>query len=286
MTKKRKKASRTNAASLRSTLALMAVVALLVSAAYSTCTKDCRPVDSPAGVDSNLAALTNVVTSPADDAQMLHYPGFDVCFSNNHRQPYYVSWILTPEHVAASEYKRTNNFRADPDVENSPQLSDYRRSGYDRGHMAPSADFQYSREAQDATFFLTNISPQSNALNSGAWNRLEEQCRAWAMRDSSLVIITGPVLTDYLTETIGENRITVPARYFKVVFAPYANPPRAIAFVMPNHAVSGGVQQSVVTVDQLEEITGFDFFSNLPDELEERIESESRYSQWQYPARK
>ena len=152
--------------------------------------------------------------------------------------------------------------------------------------MAPSADFRYSKEAQDATFFLTNICPQAKALNERAWAKLEEQCRTWATRDSTLVIISGPILSDKLTTTIGESKVTVPNRFFKVILAPYANPPRAIGFVMPNGYVEGGVQASVMTVDQVEDITGYDFFSSLPDEIEAAVESEARYHVWQNPPKR
>lgn len=267
---------------LKIVLAIAIIVLLVSTIAYCTCTKNAHDEHQRqlAG-ETTEQELAQVVTPELEDARMLHYPGFDVMFSRIHHQPYYVSWVLTPEHVRNTEVKRTNNFRPDNEVEGSAQLADYKNSGYDRGHMAPSADFRYDSKAQDATFFLTNMSPQHPSLNTGAWNNLEEQCRNWALRDSTLIIVTGPILTDYLTETIGQTGVTVPDRYFKVVLAPYANPPRAIGFIMPNSKVAGGVQASAVTVDQVEAITGFDFFSSLPDELENDIEASAKYSLWQ-----
>lgn len=267
---------------------LVILIVVFSSVAYSTCTKnrDDERLSQLAGNVGERELAVVVDSSAPDDAVMLHYPGFDVYFSNTHRQPYYSAWILTPEHAVANVAKRSNNFRPDPDVARSATLADYRRSGYDRGHMAPSADFKYSQEAQDATFFLTNMSPQDNSLNTGAWANLEEQCRKWAKRDSTLIIIAGPILTDYLTESIGDSKVTVPQRYFKVVLAPYAQPPRAIGFIMPNHYVQGGVQATVTTVDQVEEITGYDFFSALPDEVENVLEADANYSLWQYNKKK
>lgn len=264
-------------------------VALLVacSFAYTTCTKDStnRRLSQLASTDDEWR-LAEVGNFRVDDAALLHYPGFDVMFSAEHHQPYYVAWVLTPEHARATAAKRSDNFRPDPDVDGSAQLSDYRRSGYDRGHMAPSADFKYSEEAQQATFFLTNICPQDNSLNAGAWARLEEQCRSWAQRDSTLVIVAGPILNDRLTQTIGETQVTVPSRFFKVVLAPYANPPRAIGFIMPNTYVEGGVQATAMSVDQVEEITGYDFFGYLPDEIEDSLEAVGEYHKWQYAKKK
>ena len=271
----------------RSFLIIAITLLLIGSVAYSTCknSQNSRNV-SAISDDAYLMELTQVKTTNTPDGQMLNYPGFNVFFSNNHRQPYYSTWILTAQHAQDKTFPRSDKFRPDPNVKNSAQLSDYRRSGYDRGHMAPSADFRYSREAQDATFFLTNMSPQHNSLNGRAWANLEDQCRNWAIRDGSIVIVTGPILSDKLSETIGENKITVPARFFKVVLAPYADPPRAIGFIMPNQYVTGGVQATVTTVDEVEQITGFDFFSALPDDIEEVVESTSKYSVWQHSVKK
>lgn len=231
---------------------------------------------------TDTSRLTKVIAPNMADGEMLYFPGFDVYYSNDNRQPYYVSWALTPEHVRANNVSRSNNFHPEPSVSKSAELNDYRRSGFDRGHMAPAGDFKYSQEAQDATFSLANITPQHHDLNTRAWKNLEEQCRKWALRDSTLYIVCGPILSDYLTESIGDNKVTVPERFFKVVLAPYADPPRAIGFIMPNQVVPGGVQATVVTVDQVEEITGYDFFSELPDEIENAVESNSKYSLWQY----
>lgn len=260
-------------------------VTFIISVAYSTCSKN-RHDDGLAGAVDGMSAesLVKVIdkTDYTGDAEMLNYPGFDVYFSHKHHQPYYSAWILTPEHAASQSYSRSNNFRADGYVNGSAKVADYRRSGFDRGHMAPSGDFRYDDKAQNATFYLTNISPQRKELNTKAWANLEEQCRSWAKRDSTLIIITGPILNNYLTQTIGNTGVTVPDRYFKVILAPYANPPRAIGFIMPNSNVPGGVQAAAVTVDQVEEVTGFDFFSSLPDDIEAEVESQARYSKWQY----
>jgi len=236
--------------------------------------------------EPELTELAVVKTPDITDGQMIHYPGFDIYFSPGDHQPYYGAWILTPENVNNTTVKRSNNFREDPDVEGCATPADYRGSGYDRGHIVPAGDNRYSKEAMDASFFMTNMSPQANALNGKAWNSLEDNCRNWARRDGPLIIIAGPILSDYLTNRIGQTGVTVPDRYFKVVLAPKADPPRAIGFIMNNGHVDGGVQASAVTVDQVEEITGFDFFSALPDEVENAIEAEAKYSTWQRSNRK
>lgn len=133
----------------------------------------------------------------------------------------------------------------------------------------------------DDCHIMTNIAPQTHKLNGGPWKTLESNCRKWALRDSALIIISGPILTDRLSRRIGTTGVIVPERYFKVVLAPYANPPRGIAFIMNNYDTTGGVQPTATTIDEVETITGFDFFAALPDEIENQVESQSNYQQWQ-----
>lgn len=207
------------------------------------------------------------------------YCGFFVSFNPAHHLPNYVSWTLTPAEAAGTG-KRVSKFRTDNDVYGSATPADYKGSGFDRGHMAPAADMKWSEEAMSDCHYMTNMCPQDHSLNGGVWNTLENNCRVWTRRDSDLVIICGPVLSDELPRAIGAQSVSVPERFFKVVYAPYANPPRAIGFVMPNSAVNERLEDMAVTVDRVEEITGYDFFSELPDEIESEIESKFDYRQW------
>lgn len=231
--------------------------------------------------DAETRKLMLVNTPQSTIGQLIDYPGFIVSFNKQHHQPNWVSWELTPDEVRTNVVgKRSDKFTSDPDIDGCPDLSDYRNSGYDRGHMAPAADMKWSEEATDACFRLTNMSPQANALNTNAWRVLEERCRTWAIRDSNIIIICGPVLTDRITRHIGKSKVSVPERYFKVILAPYAQPPRAIGFIMPNSKVNGGIQASAVSVDKVEQVTGFDFFSSLPDDIENEIEAQCNFPQW------
>lgn len=215
------------------------------------------------------------------NAKLLHYPGFTVSFNPDTHQPNYVAWELTGEEARSQKTSRRSiSFSPDPDVTGCATLNDYRGSGYDRGHMAPAGDMTWDSTAMQASFLLTNISPQAHELNQGSWRALEEKCRDWAIRDSAVVIVCGPVFSGNTTLSIGETAVAVPDRYFKVVLAPYVNPPRAIGFVMPNGNVSGGMQACSMPVDDVEAITGFDFFHVLPDDVEEQIESECNFPRW------
>lgn len=129
-------------------------------------------------------------------------------------------------------------------------------------------------------FSLANMVPQDHALNAGAWQTLEKKERSWAKRDSAIVIIAGPIYQESDTKRIGQNGVRVPGAFFKVFIAPYVEQPRGIGFIYPNMSSPGNMANYSTTIDEVERITGFDFFYNLPDELEERIESTASFKEW------
>lgn len=205
------------------------------------------------------------------------YTGFTLSFNPQKHIPNWVAWELTDEETTGT-VKRLNKFNNDPTVEGCPETYDYNYSGYQRGHMAPAGDMKWDQKAMEETFYLTNICPQMGSLNTGAWKNLEEKCRDWAKAFGSIIIICGPVLTDNIREFIGDQRIAVPKRFFKVVIAPEAK--QGIGFVMNNGRVEGGMQMAAMSIDQVEEITGYDFFSALPDDLENEIEAQNNFHKW------
>ena len=256
-------------------------VAVVVALAAAVAVMYARQADAertaPTLSDMDLEYVAVADTLPA---QIVRYTGFTVSFNPELHIPNYVVWELTADE-AEGRARRVSNFQVDNSVRGCASLADYRRSGFDRGHMAPAGDMKWSEQAMNDCHYLTNMAPQVNALNSGAWSTLEANCRRWALRDSAIVIVCGPVLTDKLTRTIGESEVVVPERFYKVVLAPYANPPRGIGFLMPNAKVRGGVQTTAVSIDEVERVTGYDFFSALPDEVETEVESQCNYPLWQ-----
>lgn len=227
-------------------------------------------------IDGN---LMTVISSNGQPSRLIHYKGMDVSFNDKLHIPNWVSWELTRAETQGAE-PRYNKFMEDPNVKECPKTADYTYSGYDRGHMAPAGDMKWNRDAMKQTFYLTNICPQAKQLNTGAWKKLEEKCRVWAAIDSAIYIVCGPVLADDISEYIGQTRVAVPKRFFKVIASPYAHPPRGIGFIMPNGHVEGGMQQAAVSIDEVEALTGLNFFSQLPDSLEKQIESQNNFHQW------
>lgn len=223
--------------------------------------------------------LLKVMTNPDLDATPLSYSAMEISFNPRMHQPNWVSWELTRDETEGL-IPRYNKFKCDDAVTGCADAEDYNYSGYDRGHMAPAGDMKWDRRAMEETFLMTNICPQAKALNTGAWKRLEQKCRIWAQADSAIIIVCGPILTDPIREYIGNIRVAVPKRFFKVVLSPYVENPRAIGFIMNNDYVEGGMQSAAVRVDEVERVTGHDFFSELPDEIENEVESQCDFYYW------
>ena len=210
----------------------------------------------------------------------LQKEGFSLGYSYKYRQAIWVSYTLTAEHLQGKQVRRRNTFKADPAVKKRPvHPGEYARSGYDKGHLAPAADMTYSLPSMNNSFFMTNISPQIPGCNRGIWKRLESQVRRWALKEGQLCIITGPLFTHPLRR-IGRARLPVPTAFYKIVFD-LTPPQKMIAFIIPNQTSKSRVASFAVPVDEIERITGYDFFSELEDELEEKLESSCDYKMWQ-----
>lgn len=228
---------------------------------------------------SSAGDLLNVNIPASIPSQIKDYEGFRVSFNRENKTPNWVAWELLATETEGT-IGRYNNFWTDSEIENCPSTYDYRNSGYDRGHICPAADQKWSQKAMEDCFVLTNMCPQDHSLNTGAWKTLESKERLWAQRDSAIVIIGGPIYEESDRNRIGNSGVRVPGAFFKVLAAPYLENPRGIAFIYPNMTAPGNMENYVVTIDEVEQITGFDFFSSLPDEIENAIESKSSFKEW------
>ena len=146
--------------------------------------------------------------------------------------------------------------------------------------MAPAADMKWSEEAMNESFYLSNVCPQKAALNTSIWNRLEEKTRNLARKGNHLYICCGPIV-ESVHATIGENCVAVPSYFFKVICKCINGKWSAIGFIFPNEECKGGMFDYAISVDEVEKITGIDFFYNLPDNIEKEIESSWVQKDWQ-----
>ena len=212
---------------------------------------------------------------------LINRPGYALGYIEYHEQAAFVIYKLTAREALTKEALRTNRFRSDPEIPTgSATTADYRRSGYDRGHLAPAADMAFSVQTMVDSFFMSNMSPQKPAFNRGIWKRLEEQVRQIAIREKAIYVVTGPILPKKKTVTIGANQVTVPTHYYKVIFD--LTPPRKmIGFILPNEGSDCPLEDFAVTVDVVEKATGLDFFSALPKAVQERLECTISVSAWE-----
>ncbi|MCX7605749.1 MAG: DNA/RNA non-specific endonuclease [Bacteroidia bacterium] len=205
-----------------------------------------------------------------------------LCYDEHHEQARWTVHILEGKRLSAGRVARTQDFRPDPYVTTgSAQLEDYRRSGYDRGHLVPAGDFKWDSVGMSETFYLSNMSPQLHEFNAGIWEEVESTVRRWAREKKRLVVYTGPVL-DKNKDAIGLNRVTVPTAFYKVVYwLEDEKAPQAVAFLVPHAASRKSPVDFLVRVDSVEKITGIDFYAALPDSVEERIEGRWDRRFWQ-----
>ena len=210
--------------------------------------------------------------------QILVRTGYITSYNKDTRCPNWTAWRLTSDHTSGPYKRKGVSFHEDNEVPfPKAQNADYQRSGYDRGHMCPSGDNKWSQQAQEDCFLFTNMCPQSHDLNSGDWNDLEQKCRKWAEREGSIYIVCGPVFRQ--KKTIGRSKVAVPDGFYKVVLCMNGTP-KAIGFYYDNEDGRRPMSAYVHTVDDIERMTGIDFFASLPDAIENRVEASADAKEW------
>lgn len=209
------------------------------------------------------------------DTRLLTRTGYTLSYNDAWKIPNWVAWQLTAEEVAG-KVKRTDEFLVDPDLPTRFQSEhrDYSGSSYDRGHMAPAGDMKWDEQAMQESFYMSNMCPQAPNLNKGDWRILEEQCRKWAQRYGMVYVVCGPIVDERISQKkkIGRNKVLVPDGFFKVVLK-LGDKPSAVGFIFPNDDCNSALADYAVSVDQVEAVTGIDFFHRLPDEQENALEA-------------
>jgi len=243
-------------------------------------TSHASPLTSPATTSTTTPATTPVASASGAPEQILHRTGYTTSYNRDTRNPNWVAWHLTKDHTYGRHQRSQEVFTEDTDVTPRATDNDYYNSRYDRGHMCPAGDNKWDATAMSESFLFTNICPQNHALNKYEWNKLEIQCRDWARRYGAIDIVCGPVYDHATpTRTIGRNRVWVPDAFFKVVLC-RTGQPKAIGFLVRNNGKKVSLESLVRTVDDIERLTGFDFFSDLDDKVEQRIEAAADLKEW------
>jgi endonuclease G len=211
--------------------------------------------------------------------QIVHHEGYSLSYSEPHEQAEWVAYELKKEHLTNTNFKRPY-FEIDKAVKTgAASWRNYKNSGYDRGHLCPAGDRKYSQNAHDETFLTSNISPQAHDFNSGIWNTLEQKVRYWASKYNGVFVVTGGVLKGKM-KTIGAERVAVPNQFYKVLIDNNTGKTKMIAFLMPHENSDKPLYEFVVSVDEVEALTGIDFFPELEDTIENKLEASSSYKDW------
>jgi endonuclease G, mitochondrial len=225
--------------------------------------------------------LKDLMPSLADTSELVAHQAMILSYNEFHEQADWLVHIVSKD-ILFGTVGRSNDFRPDPKVSTfTADSADYWNSGYDRGHLAPSADFRWSAAALSESYYYSNMSPQHPDLNRGAWSKLENQVREWAIDAGELCVVTGPILKPDLPKVPqGSHRVSIPEHYYKIVYDYSSTPQKAIGFIFPNTALPYRLEKHVVSIDSIERRTGIDFFHLLPDSLQAIIESSSDLSLW------
>lgn len=240
-----------------------------------------------------------------DGVQILNYA---LEWDNTKRHANWVAFTFDTT-TSADNVKRTDAWSVDPKLpaEMQVQESDHKNDGFDKGHLCASEDRVYLKEANEQTFYYSNMSPQLKDFNGGFWRKLETRVQTWGRSTADGVydkvyVTKGGTLNKLLknfkgttvnggTPTTDANGFTIhglacPEYYFMAVLSQKDDVFHAIAFLVPHkegrteNPSSDELKEYVVSVDKLEEETGIDFFCNLPDVLENEVEAACNLNDW------
>lgn len=211
--------------------------------------------------------------------QIVKHSYYVLSYNEKVEQAEWVAYELKKEYIKNNDFKRPY-FIEDPKVTTrSADWRNYKKSGYDKGHLCPAGDMEFDLDAYNDTFYTSNISPQNHDFNAGIWNRLEQKVRYWAERENGIIVVTGGVLSR-TSKTIGTQKVVVPDYFYKIIFENEAGKQKMIAFLMPNEKSNKALYEFVVSVDSIEKLTGIDFFPNLNDATEDVLEKNTEYKKW------
>jgi endonuclease G len=230
--------------------------------------------------DEEIEINTNFLPTSTTN-QIVHHKYYSLSYNEKYEQAEWVAYALTKNHLSNKNIKRPY-FELDPKVKTkSSHYKNFKNSGYNKGHLCPAGDRTFSEEAFNETFLTSNISPQTYGFNAGIWNRLEQKTRFWAEKYDKLYIVTGGILNNNL-KTIGFEKVGVPNYFYKIILDYHTPKLKVIAFLIPHQNSEKGLYQFVTSVDEIERLTGIDFFPELPDELETELEKSDSYINWSF----
>lgn len=216
-------------------------------------------------------------------SHILRNDGFMLEYSETLKNPLWVTYKVSAKNFKSG--KRPSGFKQDWRSWSSVSHGDYTRSGYDRGHMAPNYVIasRYGRNAQHDTFLMTNVTPQKPKLNQKSWQRLEEViANDFSEWHGDFWVTTGPIFGEN-PKSLKSSDVKIPKAFYKILMKPGTpeTPAQALAFIFPQNAkANASLMKFVTTIDKVEQQTGIDFFHQIDDEFEEKLEASKTPEAW------
>ena len=228
------------------------------------------------------------------DSAYITHSAMMLSYNEEHEQANWVAHIILPD-IKDGAVTRTNDFRPDPKVKTGTAVEAdyflkylqedssyvYDGFGYDRGHLAPSADFRWSYTALSESYYYSNMTPQRPGFNRYSWAELENALRSYVYNHpgTQLYVVSGPVLHEDLPAiSRSVNGVSIPESYFKI--AVDLDRQRGIGFIMPNRQISAPIETFAKPIREIEAELGYDFGSNLPAEIQDKIETQTEVKIW------
>lgn len=258
---------------MRNRKALYAILSLIIAVGFYVYQQKITPTQTPT-FNNSFNYLPSSTTG-----QIVAHKNYTLSYNELYEQAEWVAYELKKAHLTHDDRRRPYFINDPKVVTGSANYKNYKKSGYDRGHLCPAGDRRFSKEAYNETFYTSNITPQKNSFNAGVWNRLEMKTRYWAKKYGDIYIVTGGVLSKDL-KTIGFEDVAVPKLFYKVILD-YKNK-KAIGFLLPHKESTQSLKNFVVPIDKIEKLTHIDFFPALPDEIEEKLENSINTNQWKF----
>ena len=227
---------------------------------------------------------------------LLHHHDYILGYNTSLRQPVFATYRLDREDIVSGD--RRDCFREDHRLEQEARstLADYDEPVFDRGHLVPVGDMHRKFSTSVNTFYLSNMMPQSASNNRGVWQYLEKSVRLWAARRGSVLIVAGPVFDEDedgkpdaeedVSRIQFEERVAQPTHFFKIIVDERSDGTLdTISFLIPHNFSSVGssrphLQRHIATIDEIEEVSGYDFFPDMEDAIEDELESSKADRYW------
>lgn len=192
--------------------------------------------------------------------QIREYNGYTVSYNETHEQSNWVYYILKPSDLEGESVKVYTKFSEDDSISTkTAEYSDYTNSGYDRGHLKPAGDEVSDSLQKRETYYMSNVSPQEPSFNRGVWLRLENHVRRITMDSDSVIVITGPILSDSLAKIGKDNKVSVPEYFFKIIHVYVNGNMNTFSYLLRNEKSDAELDTFMVSIEVIENITRLEF---------------------------